>query len=67
MSYFDHVEKRELEAAVEIKETCWKCKELVDEKDLITVTDGKTAWVELCRDCFDFYKDLKKFTKLGKV
>ncbi|MCP3027999.1 hypothetical protein [Halobacillus sp. A5] len=66
MSYFDHVRKKELEEVIEIKGTCWKCKELVEEKDLVTVTDGKTKWVELCRDCFDFYKDFKKFSKFGK-
>ncbi|MFG6147882.1 hypothetical protein [Halobacillus sp. B23F22_1] len=67
MSYFDHMERKELAEAIEIKDSCWKCKELVDEKELVTVTDGKTAWVELCKDCYEFYKDIKKFSKFGKT
>ncbi|WP_449727967.1 DUF7685 domain-containing protein [Halobacillus amylolyticus] len=34
---------------------CWKCKEQVDEHDIIAVTDGRTSWMELCQDCYNFY------------
>ncbi|MCP3031696.1 hypothetical protein LF817_10060 [Halobacillus sp. A1] len=66
MSYFNELDRKGLEDVIEIRTTCWKCKELVEEKDMVTVTDGKTKWVELCRDCYDFYRDIKKFSDFGK-
>ncbi len=66
MSYFDYVNRKELIETVSVKSTCWKCKELVDEKDLVTVTNGRTSWAELCEDCYNFYEELKTFSKFGK-
>ncbi|WP_082233263.1 hypothetical protein [Halobacillus massiliensis] len=66
MSYFDHLNRKELLEAAVTKSTCWKCKELMDERELVTVTNGNTSWVELCEDCYRFYEELKRFSKYGK-
>ncbi len=44
---------------------CWKCKELVEEQDIVAVTDGRTSWVEYCQDCLAFHQEHKRdYTKL---
>ncbi|MFC7062001.1 hypothetical protein [Halobacillus seohaensis] len=55
-NYFHHMNRKEFEEATQIKATCWKCKEWVDESEMFTVTDGKTSWVELCGDCYEFHQ-----------
>ncbi|MFD2922488.1 hypothetical protein [Halobacillus naozhouensis] len=40
---------------------CWKCKEMVEEHDIVAVTDGRTSWVEYCQDCLRFHREHKKF------
>ncbi|SEA36471.1 hypothetical protein SAMN05421743_104128 [Thalassobacillus cyri] len=36
--------------------TCWRCEEKVDQSEIVTVTDGRTYWKELCPDCFEFHQ-----------
>ncbi|MFG6120044.1 hypothetical protein [Thalassobacillus sp. B23F22_16] len=57
----EEIREEELRELMDDYQTnCWRCRESVDMSEVVTVTDGRTYWKELCPDCYDFYKEATK-------
>lgn len=47
----------ELDYDEPVMSVCHRCKKVIEASETVTLTDGKSLWMEVCAPCGEYYKN----------